>query len=377
MIYFDSAATTLQKPRAVGEAVLQALSTVTTPGRGDYPPSRRAAELMLQLRTEAAQLLGVSSPERVILTHNATHGLNLAIKSLVKPGSRVVISGYEHNAVTRPLRAIGNVAVKVVNAPLFATEQMVEGFRAALTGGEAAAICTHVSNVFGYELPVAEIAALCREKGVPLVVDASQSAGILPVETDGWGAAFVALPGHKGLYGPQGTGILLCGEGRMPADLLQGGTGSLSRQQEMPDFLPDRLEAGTPNVPGVAGLLEGLRFVSAVGVEKIGRHERELIGKIGGLLARIEGMRVYRAGDPGCQSGVLSFTVDGMDCERVGEWLSDRGVAVRAGLHCAPMAHESAGTLATGTVRVSVSAFNNIREMERAAAILSQLPRKK
>ena len=273
MIYFDSAATTLQKPASVARAVAEAIGTVTTPGRGDHPAARRAAELMLNCRTEAAELFHVAQPENVIFTSNATHALNIAIKSLVKPGDTVVISGYEHNAVTRPLTAIGDVTVKVVNGRLFDPEQMVDGFARALTGEVKTAVCTHVSNVFGYALPVREIASLCRKRGIPLIVDASQSAGILPVD--------VAMPGHKGLYGPQGTGLLLCGEGQLPRPLLEGGTGSLSRQQEMPDFLPDRLEAGTHNVHSAAGLLEGIRFVKERGLARIARQEGELMAALG------------------------------------------------------------------------------------------------
>ena len=197
MIYFDSAATTLQKPASVAQAVADAICNVTTPGRGDHPAARRAAELMLDCRTEAAELFHVVDPESVVFTSNATHGLNIAVKSLVKPGDTVVISGYEHNAVTRPITAIGDVTVRVVNGRLFDPEQMVKGFSQALTKDVKAAVCTHVSNVFGYALPIEEIAALCREREIPLIVDASQSAGILPGE--GWGAADGAMPGHKGL----------------------------------------------------------------------------------------------------------------------------------------------------------------------------------
>ena len=211
MIYFDSAATTLQKPGAVPAAVADAIHTMTTPGRGDHPAARLAAELMLRCRTEAAELFDVSQPDNVILTSNATHALNIAIKSLVSPGDTVVISGYEHNAVTRPLHAIGSVSVRIVNGRLFDPAQMAEGFRRAVDRGVSAVVCTHMSNVFGYVLPIDDIAAVCREKGVPLIVDASQSAGILPVSLGRWGAAYVAMPGHKGLYGPQGTGLLLCG----------------------------------------------------------------------------------------------------------------------------------------------------------------------
>ena len=280
MIYFDSAATTLQKPETVPAAVAEAIRTMTTPGRGDYPAAHLAADRMLALRTEAAEYFGVSDPERVILTANATHGLNLAIKSLVSPGDTVVISGYEHSAVTRPLHAIGGVSVRIVNGRLFDPDQMAEGFDRAVGDGVKAVVCTHVSNVFGYALPMDDIAAICRRKGVPLIVDASQSAGVLPVDLKKWGAAYVAMPGHKGLYGPQGTGLLLCGEGYMPRPLLEGGTGSLSRLQEMPDFLPDRLEAGTHNVHGAVGLLEGLRFVRRLGPGQAARHEMALLSAL-------------------------------------------------------------------------------------------------
>ena len=324
---------------------------------------------MLALRTEAAEYFGVSDPERVILTANATHGLNLAIKSLVRPGDTVVISGYEHNAVTRPLHAIGGVAVKVVNGRLFDPEQMAEGFDRAVGGGVKAVVCTHVSNVFGYALPVGEISAVCRRKGVPLIVDASQSAGILPVDLKKWGAAYVAMPGHKGLYGPQGTGLLLCGEGYMPRPLLEGGTGSLSRQQEMPDFLPDRLEAGTHNVHGGVGLLEGLRFVRRLGPGRAARHEMALLSALAGRLGGPGGTVSLT----GRRHGELSSCHPSGDTspEELADTLAQRGVAVRAGLHCAPLAHITAGTVQNGTLRFSMSVFNTMEEVEQVAEMLS------
>ena len=267
MIYFDAGATTLQKPEAVRRAMYQAVHTLSSPGRGSYPANRRAEETDLRCRMAAAELFHVDDPAHVVFTSCATHGLNIAIRTLVKPGSRVVISGYEHNAVTRPLHAIPNVEIAVADGPLFDPAAMLAQFRQALAQPADAVICTHVSNVFGYVLPVSDIAALCREKGVPFVLDASQSAGMLPVDMKALGASFIAMPGHKGLYGPQGTGLLLCG--CEPAPLLRGGTGSQSLLQEMPAELPDRLEAGTHNMPGIAGLLEGLRFVQRQGVARI------------------------------------------------------------------------------------------------------------
>ena len=250
MIYFDSAATTLQKPESVYAAVQRTMRACASVGRGGHAAADAAARVVYACRTEAAELFD-AVPEQVVFTMNATHGLNIALRSLVRPGGRVVLSGMEHNAVTRPLAALG-AQIETADAPPFAPERLLEGFARALRQGADAAVCTHVSNVYGNVLPVSAVAALCRERGVPLVIDASQSAGTLPVSLRGTGAAFIAMPGHKGLYGPQGTGLLLCGAAGEP--LLQGGTGSNSLNQSMPDFLPDRHEAGTHNVCGIGGL---------------------------------------------------------------------------------------------------------------------------
>ncbi|MBD5133049.1 MAG: aminotransferase class V-fold PLP-dependent enzyme [Clostridiales bacterium] len=368
MIYFDSAATTLEKPRTVPRATAWAMTHLASPGRGGHAPGMGAAELMYQMREQAAMLFHAGDPERVVLTGNATHGLNIAIRSLVRPGGTAVVSGYEHNAVTRPLRAIPGVKVKVAAGPLFDPDGVYAAFEREVTPGVDAVICNHVSNVFGFIQPVERIARLCRERGVPLIVDASQSAGVLPVDLEGWGAAFVAMPGHKGLYGPQGTGLLLCGADAQP--LLYGGTGSLSASQDMPDFLPDRLEAGTHNVCGAAGLLAGMKFVSRTGIARIHRHERALACRMMDRLERVPGVTVFR-GDS--QSGLCSIVLDGMDCEELGEGLARRGIAVRAGLHCAPLAHQTAGTQETGTVRLSFSAFNRPDQVDRAAAAIREL----
>lgn len=372
MIYLDSAATTLQKPNAVSAAMVRALRTMASPGRGGHLPAQRAARTAYECREAVCELFGMDDPERVVFTFNATHALNLAIKSVVKPGDTVLISGYEHNAVSRTLYGMPDITVKVARAPLFSPEEMLERMKTLLTDEVSAVVCTHVSNAFGYILPVDDIARLCREKGVRLIVDAAQSAGCLPVRMKAWGASFVAMPGHKGLYGPQGTGLLLCADRTEP--LLLGGTGSGSRLQKMPEFLPDRLEAGTHNIPGVAGLLEGVRFVRRVGVERIGRYEAMLVERMAEGLGEIRGVRVF-APEHGavCQSGVLSFCVDGIDCEEVGQRLSRAGFAVRCGLHCAPLAHESAGTLECGTIRASISAFNTGREIQAFVRAVSAL----
>ena len=303
---------------------------------------------------------------------NATHALNIAIKSLVPPGGRAVISGYEHNAVTRPLAALG-ASVTVAAAPLFQPDRVAEAFDRLIVPGVDAVVCNHVSNVFGFIQPVEAVAALCRSRGVPLIIDASQSAGALPLDMTALGAAFAAMPGHKGLYGPQGTGVLLCGDGVPVRPLLEGGTGSLSVQQEMPDFLPDRLEAGTHNVPGIAGLLAGVRYVRRRGLEKILDRERRLTRQMAGGLREIPALRIYAAASPCRQAGVLSLTAEGVDAEALGSALAERGIAVRAGLHCAPLAHRTAGTLDTGTVRLSFSDLNTPEEVDRVISVLRAL----
>lgn len=374
MAYLDSAATTLQKPPSVSRAVASAIGRMASPGRGGHKPAMLAADTAFQCRQAAAELFHLDDPENVVFTLNATHALNLAIKSVVKPGDRVVVSGYEHNAVTRPLAALG-CNIQVARSPLFDQVAILAQFDRLVTPETACVVCTHVSNVFGFILPVKEIAALCAQRGVPFILDASQSAGALPVHMDELGAAFIGMPGHKGLYGPQGTGLLLCGDGRDTLPLLEGGTGSLSARQEMPDFLPDRLEAGTHNVPGIAGLMEGIRFVRSRGTDTILRHEQALTAMAARGLAALPGVTVYAASQPETQAGVLSFTVTGMDCEEVGETLGGRDVAVRAGLHCAPFAHESAGTLKTGTVRASFSEFNTASDAKRLVAEVARLAR--
>ena len=365
MIYLDNGATSFHKPPEVSRAVHRALTSCANPGRGGYGAAMEAANQVYRCR-EAAGRLFHCSPEQVVFTSNSTHALNIAIRSLVQPGDRVVISGFEHNAVTRPLHALGAQTV-VAGRKLFDWEDTLTAFEDALKKKPKAAVFTHVSNVFGYILPAAEIAELCRKYGVPFVMDVAQSAGVLEVDLEKLGAEFIAMPGHKGLLGPQGTGLLLCREGAEP--LLYGGTGSESIRQEMPDFLPDRLEAGTLNVPGIAGLGAGLSWLERTGIRSIfAREHRQLEAAVRGL--ENLGMRVFRGPH---QAGTLSF-LPGMDCEEAAGLLAKQGIAVRAGLHCAPLAHESAGTLDSGTVRVSFGMDADSRQTQALLRAASKLP---
>ena len=346
MIYLDHGATSFPKPEPVIRAVQQAMSECANPGRGSHRAAALAAQRVFACREAAAELFACT-PERVIFTQNCTHGLNMAIRTLVSPGDRVVISGFEHNAVTRTLHGIG-ARIMVAGRKLFDPEDTLREFRKALDQHPKAAVFTHVSNVFGYILPVEAMAAECRKRRIPFVIDAAQSAGALTINAEKLGADFIAMPGHKGLQGPMGTGLLICG--RLPKPLLMGGTGSESENQFMPDILPDRGEAGTLNVPGIAGLEAGIRLVAQRNPEQIGRQEQRLLAEFARELSKA-GMEVFSGPS---QLGTLSFRA-GNDCQESADRLGELGFALRAGLHCAPLAHKSAGTLTTGTIRLSVS----------------------
>ncbi len=344
MIYLDNGATSFCKPPAVKQAMIWAMQGCANPGRGGYGAARKAGEVVYNCREEAGKMFDCD-PEQVVFTSNCTHGLNLAIKTIVKPGNRVVVTGFEHNAVVRPLYALGTEMV-VAGKKLFDWENTLDEFERELKKGADAAVFTHVSNVFGYILPVEEMAKMCRERGVPFIIDAAQSAGSIPISLTELGADYIAMPGHKGLLGPQGTGLLLCGQ--IPEPLFYGGTGSMSKSREMPDFLPDRAEAGTLNVPGIAGLGAGLRYLRRVGVENIGNREKRCAENCAERLRKLP-VEVFSGPH---QGGTVSFRTD-LDCQQVAELMANQGIAVRAGLHCAPLAHESAGTLESGTVRIS------------------------
>lgn len=369
MIYLDSAATSLMKPPQVGNRMLWALHNCASPGRGIHKSAMMAAEVVFSCREMAAKLFHVTNPEQVIFTSSATHGLNIAIRSIVSSGDRVVVSGYEHNAVLRPLYALG-AFVDAVQTPLFDHEILLDEFTRRIPGA-AAVVCTHVSNVFGYILPILEIAKLCKYFGVPLIVDASQSAGVLDIDFEKLNADYLAMPGHKGLMGPQGTGILLCKNGAEP--LLYGGTGSMSASSEMPQDLPDRLEAGTQNVCGIAGLREGIRFVQQMTPKVIRYRENSMLHLLKKELFVCRDLQIFAAEKPMLQSSVLSVVPKHMDCEEYAALLGKHGVAVRAGLHCAPLAHRTVGTEATGTVRFSLSPYTTVGEIKKAIVIMQKI----
>ena len=369
MIYLDNAATTTPKPSAVIRSVNEALRRFSAnPGRSGHTPSVMAAGELYRARKAAAALFTLDKEENVIFTQNCTAALNTVMKGILKQGDHAVISSLEHNAVLRPLENLRQKGVVTYTVAEVGEndDQTLESFRKAINSHTRLIICTHASNVSGAILPVRRLCALAHSYGVLFCLDAAQSAGVLPIDLQDDGYDFVCCAGHKGLYGPMGTGLLLVNSSEIPATLVEGGTGSESADALMPAYLPDHLESGTQNVPGIIGLSAGIDFVRSRGIENIYRQELAHIRYLYDGLSKLGGVRIHSPLAQGRESvPVLSFTVEGTDSETVASFLNDRyGIAVRAGLHCAPLAHRSMGTLSGGTVRVSPSVFTHRQDMQ-------------
>jgi cysteine desulfurase/selenocysteine lyase len=381
MIYFDNAATSYPKPDCVTAAMTRFMTEIgANPGRSGHRLANEAERLRLDAREAMAELLGVSDPMRVIFTHNGTAALNLAIHGLLSPAGHAVATGMEHNAVMRPLRALEQSGVEVSIAECAADGVLDPAeIERRLRPDTRLIIATHASNVCGTVLPVGEVAAIARRHGIPLLVDAAQTAGVWPIDMAADGIDLLAFTGHKGLLGPTGTGGLAFG-----ADfdidrlrpLVQGGTGSRSEHEWQPDFLPDKYEAGTANIVGLAGLAAGVRYVLDQGVETLREHCQELTAYLIGGLRRITGVRVYGTAEAQRQTAVVSFAVAGCSSAEVARRLDeDFWIMCRPGLHCAPRAHRTLGTFPEGTVRFSLGSASIAGEVEEALAAVSSLAR--
>jgi cysteine desulfurase family protein len=366
-IYLDNAATSFPKPEEVYRAMDHFLREVgVSPGRGGHRQGLEAARLVFAAREAVAEFFGIADSSRVVFTHSATEALNLAVTGLLRPGDHVLSTTMEHNSLVRPLHRAAGQGVEVSWLPAdregFVTPSQVA---AALRPATRLVALAHCSNVTGTVQPVAEIGALCRARGVPLLVDAAQSAGSLPIDVVRDGVDLLAAPGHKGLLGPTGTGFLFVAPGIGLEPLLVGGTGSSSASPEQPAELPERFESGTLNAPGIAGLKAGIDFIRETGIETIARRERALVEQLLAGLATVAGVTLYGPSDPARRGGVVSFTVADADPSELGYRLSaEYDIAVRTGLHCAPDAHRTIGTFPRGTVRVSPGFFTTETEIE-------------
>ncbi len=377
MIYWDNGATTWPKPLSVRRAAWQAFSLYgANPGRGGHQMALRTAEQVYGCREELAAFFGLADPTGVIFTAGCTASLNMVIQGLLRNGGSAVISDLEHNAVLRPLHALPPEGSRYSVAAWSADEeQTVENFRRAIRPDTRLLICSHASNVFGVALPIRRLAALAHAHGLLFCVDAAQTAGLLPLDMERDGIDYLCIAGHKGLYAPMGIGVLLCRDHSL-SPLLQGGTGSFSRHPEQPRELPDRLESGTPNVPGICGLRAGLQFVREIGREHLYAHELRLTKRLYDGLVALPGVRLYTPRPQPGSAPVLSVNVQGLSSEALAVLLGQQGIAVRAGLHCAPLAHRHFDTFPDGTARFVPSAFSDSQEVDKICKFFAQITQK-
>ena len=367
MIYFDHAATSFPKPSAVVDGVCECLKICAgNAGRGAYRSSLQAAELLYDCRSEAAKAFGADLPEQVVFTAGATAALNQAICGSLRNGDHVLLSDLEHNAVFRPVWKLakeGKITYTVF--PTFAAdptatpEMILNGIRERIRPNTKLLVCTHASNVCSAVLPVAKIGALCRRCGIRFVVDAAQSAGHMPTDLKAFSANAVCIPGHKGLCGPQGVGLLILDKDTVLEPILQGGSGVGSLNPEMPEDPPERYEAGTLPLPAIAGLREGLKLFRVRSFASVRLHEKLLWESLADELQTVPGITVAAQHFSG---SVFSFWSDRLGSEPLAAELDKRGICVRAGFHCAALAHKTLGTPPGGALRVSFGDANTLEQ---------------
>jgi cysteine desulfurase family protein len=377
-VYLDNAATCFPKPEPVCQAVDQAMRhSAANPGRGGHRLAVSAARLVMETREAVARLIGAEDAARIVFTANATEAINLALFGSLQPGHRVVTTSMEHNAVVRPLRALEERGVEVVKVQ---ADQL--GFvspadiKAACDSETRLVVMTHCSNVSGTLQATEDVGPWCRQNGILFLVDAAQSAGLFPIDVEAQAIDLLAVPGHKGLMGPPGTGFLYVREGLSLQPLLFGGTGNLSESEFQPEEMPERLESGTLNTVGLAGLKAGLEFIENEGREWIRRHERSLLEQLIVGLKGVPGVALFGPLTADRHGGALSFNLAGQDPSVLGFQLDhEYGICCRVGLHCAPEAHRSIGSFPLGTVRVSPGYLNTTEDVDKFLMAMHSLSR--
>ena len=368
MIYLDNAATSFPKPEAVYGAMLRCMREYcANPGRSGHRMSIITARAVNEARTVISRFFNIRDSMRLSFTKNATEALNIAIRGSLKAGEHAVTTSMEHNSVIRPLKTMERDAgieltiVECDNNGFIDVSDIEKSFKA----NTRLVICTLASNVTGVIFPVKEIGSLCRKHGVNLLVDAAQGAGYASIDVSDMNIDMLAFPGHKGLLGPQGTGGLYVREGIRLNTIMQGGTGSNSEEMYQPDFMPDFLESGTLNTPGIIGLSEGIKFIESFGFENLKHYRLLLLKKLIEGIKDIKGAIIYGSSRAENNAGIAAVNFEGADSVEISNMLDkEYEIASRAGLHCAPLAHRTLGTLGTGIVRLSIGCFNTFDEID-------------
>lgn len=333
------------------------------PGRGGHVLARAADEEVYRCRKTLKEFFNAPSIESVVFTHNATSALNTCIFGLIKPGDRVITTDYEHNSVRRPLNRLTGVKVTKAKVSFDDPDSTVREFEKLLSKGAEWLVICHASNVWGKSLPLRDACAAAHKHGARVIVDASQTAGHIKIDVTSDGVDYLCAPGHKGLNGPQGTGLIIV-NGAAPEPLIFGGTGSNSLDAAQPDHLPDALESGTANTPAISGLRKGVEFINAAGRERLHKREIAMAGRAYSGLKSLSGVFLYTSEPTESDAPVVSFNLKGKSPFEAAEAYDRNGICLRSGYHCAPDAHAKLGTLDTGTVRLSLGAFNTQREID-------------
>ncbi len=380
MIYLDNAATSYPKPESVTDSALYAMHQGGNSGRGSHKTAIKAGEIIYDVREKLAHMFSCES-DRVIFTFNCTLALNTAIRGSVSRGDHVIISSLEHNSVLRPVHALKNegiITYSVAKVNALSDDETVKNFASLIKKETSLIVCTAVSNVFGTVLPIERIGRLCRKRGIRFIVDGAQAAGVRETDMRRTGIDILCMPGHKALMGLMGTGALLLAEGVDVKPLVFGGTGSFSMIKEQPEVYPDRLESGTLNLPGIASLGAGVDFIEKVGgVKPIHEKEKQLTRILYSDLSVMKNVNLYTNLSGKNASGIVAFNLRGMHSEQVGELLSEGGFAVRAGYHCAYLAHSSCKTDKTGVVRVSPGYFTTKKDIKNLIFYLNKIAMRK
>jgi cysteine desulfurase family protein len=376
MIYLDNAATTYPKPKSVYKNVMDAMTKYgANPGRGSHAMAIEGARVIYETRELLAELFNLDDPMKVILTFNATDGLNMAIKGILRPGDHVVTTAMEHNSVLRPIKELENIGVE--NTIVSCSHEgkiNVQDIEAAIKTNTRMVVTTHVSNLTGTIFPIEKIGEMCKRRNVLYLVDGSQSAGVLEIDMQKQHIDFLAVPGHKGLLGPQGTGALLINSDAEIKEIKEGGTGSESSNPHQPNFYPDKLEAGTHNLPGIAGLNAGLKYILNKGTKSILSHEKSILETFINEMRKNPKIVIYGPEDINDRSGVVPVNIAGMDSSEVAYILdTEYNIAVRPGLHCAPLAHKTIGTENIGAVRFGIGPFTKRSDVIAAVKALNEI----
>ena len=376
MIYLDNAATTYPKPECVYEAIMDCMKNYcANPGRAGHKLAMKAAREIYDTRENIAKLFNVDNPMNIVFTNNATDSLNLAIKGLVKSGDHIITTSMEHNSVIRPIKALekNNVENTVVQCDKDGFLN-IEDLRNAIKPNTKLIVTTHASNVCGTLIDIKSVGEVAKENNILYLVDASQTAGVYDIDTKKINVDMIAAPGHKCLLGPQGTGILYIREGLELNILKEGGTGSKSEDLFQPNLLPDKYESGTHNTPGIVGLNQGVKFIFEEGIDNIRKHEEDLCEYMLNRLEEVPNIVIYGPKDSKKRAAVISINIGNMDSGEITFLLdSEYDIATRSGIHCAPLAHKTLGTLEQGAVRFSLGYFNTKQDIDTAIEALKQI----